>query len=301
MIVAISERRGFQFTVQTEMNTKDENVSCSELSIIYPKNPYFPILQHVLAVAVGLAPCLGMELPTIPDLPPKEIEKTMPDGTTKTIPNPAYAQVLQALGEKMLTHIPDLQERMGWATEAAEGLNVLYENLRRQRTQNFIYEFKQKSEFKRIGQIEGNRFGEYLFDNDKEATLSRLKKQHEGYFDAKAATTGIPKTKLMRDENFVWADAKTHDGQRKDQPRQTPFKPKSVPNQGNGRGRGFKSGNRKPRGRGPRGGRGNNNNANQAQWNESGHDSAGPSGHNNNKNKQGGKRQWSSGRGGGNQ
>jgi hypothetical protein len=258
-------------------------------------------MQHVLAVAVGLAPCLGMNIPSTSDIPPKEIEKTLPDGTKKMIPNPAYATAIQALGEHMLTFLPDLQERVGWATEAAEGLNVLYENLRRQRTQNFVHEFKQKSEFKRIGQIEGNRFGEFLFDNDKEGTLSRLKKQHEGYFDNKAAATGIPKTKLMRDENFVWADAKTHDGQRKDPSSRPPqFKQKSNPNQGNGRGRGFKNLGRKPRGRGPRGGRGNYNSPNQAQWTESGQDSPGPSGQSN-KNKQSGKRPWSGNRGGGNQ
>lgn len=96
--------------------------------------------QHILAVAVGLAQCLGMELPEVESLPPKELEKG--------VPNPAYATALQEigddrlkkLGEEMLLFIPKLRSRMEAATDASEGLNIVYENLRRQRNLNFINE-----------------------------------------------------------------------------------------------------------------------------------------------------------------
>jgi hypothetical protein len=47
---------------------------------------------------------------------------------------------IQKLGEEMLTFLPNLKLRIGAATDAAEGLNVVYENLRRQRSLNFIHE-----------------------------------------------------------------------------------------------------------------------------------------------------------------
>jgi hypothetical protein len=83
---------------------------------------------------------LGLEIPEIPELPPKEIEVTQTDGSKKKVANPAYVDVMAKLGEDMLTFLPKLKLRIGSATDAAEGLNVLYENLRRQRSMNFANE-----------------------------------------------------------------------------------------------------------------------------------------------------------------
>jgi hypothetical protein len=85
-----------------------------------------------------------MELPTIDDLPVKELEKSMPDGTTTKIPNPEYIPAMVKFAEDMQTWIPKMQLRMGAATDAAEGLNVLYENIRHQRALNFINEVQKK-------------------------------------------------------------------------------------------------------------------------------------------------------------
>ncbi len=95
-------------------------------------------------MAVGLAPCLGLELPQADDLPDKEIEQKMPDGSLKTVPNPAYVPAMVKFAEDMKTFLPKLQLRMGSATDAAEGLNVLYENIRHQQALNFINEVKKK-------------------------------------------------------------------------------------------------------------------------------------------------------------
>ncbi len=83
-----------------------------------------------------------MELPSVDNLPPKELEKDAPDGSKKLVPNPAYAPAIQKFGEEMVTFLPKFKLRIEAATDAAEGLNVVYENLRRQRSLNFINEFK---------------------------------------------------------------------------------------------------------------------------------------------------------------
>jgi hypothetical protein len=161
-----------------------------------------------------------------------------------------------------------------------------------------LEQFKKGTEFRRIGLLEPNRFGEFLFDNDKETTLARLKKHHELYFDNKAATTGIPKTQLMRDEHFVWSDPKTYDGQFN---KPGPSKSR-IRGSGNARGpsRPFRGGGQpKNRGQGPKSGRGNFNTKNNQSWNESGHDQPSTSNPNNNRgHPKNNKRPWSGGRGG---
>jgi hypothetical protein len=81
-----------------------------------------------------------MKLPSTDDLPDKEIEKTQTDGSKQMIPNPAYIPAMVKFEEDMKEFLPKLQLRMGSATDAAEGLNVLYENIRHQRALNFINE-----------------------------------------------------------------------------------------------------------------------------------------------------------------
>jgi hypothetical protein len=239
-----------------------------------------------------------MELPSTDHLPPKEIEKVQTDGTKTMIPNPAYTVAIQKFGEDMVKWLPKLQLRMGVATDAAEGLNVVYENLRRQRSLNFINEFKKGTEFRRIGLLEPNRFGEFLFDNDKEGTLARLKKHHELYFDNKAAATGIPRTQLMRNEAFIWSDAKTYDGGRQQQSKP---RPRGNPNPGNFRGqpRNFRGGGRpKPRGNGQQSGRKPNFPTNNQSWNENAQDQPSSSGQNNRGKPKSNKRPWGGGGGG---
>ncbi len=64
----------------------------------------------------------------------------MPEGSTQLIPNPAYAPAMIKFAEDMKELLPKIQLRMGSATDAAEGLNILYENIRHQRALNFINE-----------------------------------------------------------------------------------------------------------------------------------------------------------------
>jgi hypothetical protein len=97
-------------------------------------------MQHVVAVAVGLAPALGMELPKLEDVPEKEIERRHQDGSVSKVPNPAYNSTMLKFREKMAEFLPELQLRLGSATDAAKGLNVLYENIRHQRNLNFVNE-----------------------------------------------------------------------------------------------------------------------------------------------------------------
>jgi hypothetical protein len=150
-------------------------------------------------------------------------------------------------------------------------------------------QFKPKNEFRRIGLLEPNRFGKYLFDNDREKTLERLKKHKEEYFTNKAFYTGIPKVQLQRQEGWVLAEAKnlnlnrSHESNRSGNPRGRGFL-----NQGNARGfnRGFQGGGR-PKQKfknGPRGGRPSNSNF-PNQWSEN-HDQPSTSGQGNQPNNQ---------------
>jgi hypothetical protein len=245
-----------------------------------------------------------MDIPSTDHLPPKEIEKVQADGSQKMVPNPAYNAAIQKFGEDMAEWLPKLKLRIGAATDAAEGLNVVYENLRRQRSLNFINEFKKGTEFRRIGLLEPNRFGEFLFDNDKEGTLARLKKHHELYFDNKAAATGIPRTQLMRNEAFIWSDAKTYDGGRQQQQQSKP-RFRGNPNQGNFRGqpKNFRGGGgrQKPRGTGPQNARKTNNTTNNQSWNENVQDQPSTSGQNNRGKPKNNKRPWGGGGRGGQQ
>jgi hypothetical protein len=167
---------------------------------------------------------------------------------------------------------------------------------------SLLIQFKKGTEFRCIGLLEPNRFGEFLFDNDKEGTLARLKKHHELYFDNKAATTGIPKTQLMRDEQFVWSDAKTYDGGNRNAP--GPSKPRNRAPQFQGNARGQPKfakgggGRQKFRNNGPKNGRGNNNPKNNQQWFENAQEQPNTSGQAPNRgNPRNNKRPWSGGRG----
>jgi hypothetical protein len=90
-----------------------------------------------------------MEIPSTDHLPPKEIEQTMPDGSKKTVPNPDYAIPTMKFGEEMAKWLPELKLGMQTATKAAGGLNVIYETMRKQRSDNFINEVSQKKNKKK--------------------------------------------------------------------------------------------------------------------------------------------------------
>jgi hypothetical protein len=107
----------------------------------------------VLAVGVGLAECLGMEVPSTDHLPTNEIEQTMPDGSKKTVPNPNYAMAMLKFGEDMAAWLPELKLGMKAATKAAGGLNVLYETMRKQRSDNFINEVSKKKKKKNLKKL----------------------------------------------------------------------------------------------------------------------------------------------------
>jgi hypothetical protein len=83
-----------------------------------------------------------MEVPSTDNLPKNEIEQKMPDGSTKTVPNPEYAMAMLKFGEEMAAWLPELKLGMKAATKAAGGLNVLYETMRKQRSENFINEVR---------------------------------------------------------------------------------------------------------------------------------------------------------------
>jgi hypothetical protein len=105
----------------------------------------------------------------------------------------------------------------------------------------------------------------------------------------------------MRDEQFVWSDAKTYDGQYNNP---GPSKPRNKGHQfqGNARGqsRPFRGGGRPNfRGQGPKSGRGGQNKKNNQPWSDSGHEQSNPSNQNNNRGQlKGNKRPWGGGRGG---
>jgi hypothetical protein len=90
-----------------------------------------------------------MEVPSTDHLPKKEVEQTMPDGSTKTVPNPDYALAMLKFGEEMAAWLPELKLGMQTATKAAGGLNVIYETMRKQRSDNFVNEVRKKKKKKR--------------------------------------------------------------------------------------------------------------------------------------------------------
>jgi hypothetical protein len=76
----------------------------------------------------------------------------------------------------------------------------------------FVLEFKPRTQYRRVGLLKPNRFVEYLFDNDKEKVLTKLKKQGEVYYENKAVTTGTSKMQLMREDRWLLAEPKVYDG-----------------------------------------------------------------------------------------
>jgi hypothetical protein len=164
-----------------------------------------------------------------------------------------------------------------------------------------LFQFKPRTQYRRVGLLEPNRFGEYLFDNDKEKVLTKLKKQGEVYYENKAVTTGTSKTQLMREDRWPLAEPKVYDGRADKTNRQQNFQ--GNPGSGNGRAsnRGFRGGGRfNSRNRGFKSGRGSNfPKPNNQQWSENANESPGPSGQNNRNQQSGGKkRNWGGGKGG---
>jgi hypothetical protein len=103
-----------------------------------------------------------------------------------------------------------------------------------------LFQFKPRTQYRRVGLLEPNRFGEYLFDNNKEKVLTKLKKQGDVYYEIKAVTTGTSKTQLMREDRWPLAEPKVYDSRNDKNTRQQNYQ--GNPGLGNGRAsnRGFR-------------------------------------------------------------
>jgi hypothetical protein len=163
-----------------------------------------------------------------------------------------------------------------------------------------LLQFKPKTQYRRVGLLEPNRFGEYLFDNDKEKVLAKLKKQGEVYYDNKAVTTGTSKTQLMREDRWPLADPKIYDGRNDKNFRSQSNRGNSGSGNGRAPNRGFRGGGRfQNNNRGFKNGRGSNfQKPNNQQWSENASDQPGLSNPNNRNTSNGKKRKWGGGGGG---
>jgi hypothetical protein len=164
-----------------------------------------------------------------------------------------------------------------------------------------VFQFKPCTQYRHVGLLKPNCFGEYLFDNDKEKVLTKLKKQSEVYYENKAVTMGTSKTQLMREDRWPLAEPKVYDGRNDKNSRQQSNR--GNPGLGNGRAssREFCGGGRfNSRNRGFKIGRGSNfpKTSNQ-QWSENANEQSGQqSGQSNRNQSRGNKRNWG-GKGGG--
>jgi hypothetical protein len=63
-----------------------------------------------------------------------------------------------------------------------------------------------------LGHLNGNRFGEYFFDNLPQLAIKAVKEYEKPNLEQQALTTGRPVVELERERRSIFADAKTLQG-----------------------------------------------------------------------------------------
>ena len=74
-----------------------------------------------------------------------------------------------------------------------------------------LLQFRDRTSWRKLGLFNGNRFGEYFYNDNKAWGVEDAKKHSETYLKTKSSYTGVPNLTLQRQEGYLWADAKTLD------------------------------------------------------------------------------------------
>jgi hypothetical protein len=74
-----------------------------------------------------------------------------------------------------------------------------------------VFQFRDGSPYRRLGLLNGNRFGEYFFDDVHQLATEAVKKEGKALLEQKAITTGRPLVEVERQARFTFQDAKSYD------------------------------------------------------------------------------------------
>jgi hypothetical protein len=74
------------------------------------------------------------------------------------------------------------------------------------------FQFRDGSPYKRLGLLNGNRFGQYFFDNNLQIATKAVKAFEKPNLEQQAMASGRPVVELERERRAIFADAKTLHG-----------------------------------------------------------------------------------------
>jgi hypothetical protein len=166
-------------------------------------------------------------------LVPKLDKRDMP------VNNPNYDDELYEFGKALAPRFDELKNRQAFGRRAAHGFNITLELLRRARNINFAnkvsgkhgkkggysvvtvtsrlslfrdFQFRGGSPYKRLGLLNGNRFGQYFFDNNLQIATKAVKAFEKPNLEQQAMATGRPVVDLERERRTIFADARMLNG-----------------------------------------------------------------------------------------
>jgi hypothetical protein len=213
-------------------------------------------MENVMATAYGVAPVLSFPLDDVPvpyeflmetnakgKLVPKLDARDMP------IVNPNYDEEVFEFGKKLAPRFHELKNRQAFGRRAAHGFNITLELLRRARNLNFanevrtkkkgggctyttyvlwslllpfyvVLQFRDGSPYRRLGLLNGNRFGQFFFDNVPQLATEAIKAFEKPNLEQQAAAMGKPVVELERERRYIYSKAQVHDRPQTARPQQ---------------------------------------------------------------------------------
>jgi hypothetical protein len=202
-------------------------------------------MENVMATAYGVAPVLSWQLDDIQTPHPYVMVKNakgilVPKLNKRDMPiaNPNYDDELYEFGKALAPRFDELKSRQAFGRRAAHGFNITLELLRRARNINFtnevscdprnkkagggrstrcikshlivllLIQFRERSPYKRLGLLNGNRFGQYFFDNLPQLATKVVRDFEKPNLEQQAITTGRPVVELERERRSIFADAR---------------------------------------------------------------------------------------------
>jgi hypothetical protein len=76
---------------------------------------------------------------------------------------------------------------------------------------SFDVQFRDGSPYRRLGLLNGNRFGEYFFDDVHQLATKAVREEGKASLEQRAITTGKPLVEVEREVNYTFQSAKSYD------------------------------------------------------------------------------------------
>jgi hypothetical protein len=71
-----------------------------------------------------------------------------------------------------------------------------------------LFQFREGNPYRRLGHLNGNRFGQYFFDNLPQLAIKAVKEFEKPNLEQQALASGRPVVEIERERRAVFADAR---------------------------------------------------------------------------------------------